>query len=486
MTHRIHLNIIQPPGYIHSLGFLDQARYARHQFRQLGAEVTIGKNRLREDAINIIFGAHLGFPASLKDRFTCVFFNLEQLGHGGAIVSRSYLELLSTSAVIDYDARNLAAYGCKAGDIPVVSFEFASYLASEKVLPIEDRPIDLLFFGGVNPRRQAIFNRIEACGWNVSLFDHPLYGEERDHFIRHSKAVFNCHFYESSRFEQARAFHTLSLGTPVISERTTRTTPPPAFEDAVSWLNDDNLEEFFTLQFMSAKWLSQVQLQLQAFAKTDAFAAWEIAYSYCTALWNLEGEEKSTRIWHPIQMNIGSGTDYKPNWLNVDTNQESHPDLVLDLKNEINFPIEMQTRGGGNFLLNKNSLSAICLNNQIENITELTCLIRNLFSLLKENGDIEFNIPYSIKNNIEKIEIQLENYTNKYWNFGWIDHHFEVTNKNFIDINKKECKEINASFLCIRMKKIKTTPWEKTIARTMLMDFGGVNPDGDYSIEISH
>ena len=41
MTCRIHLALMQPAGYIHSQGFLDQARYARHQLRRLGAEVTI-------------------------------------------------------------------------------------------------------------------------------------------------------------------------------------------------------------------------------------------------------------------------------------------------------------------------------------------------------------------------------------------------------------------------------------------------------------
>ena len=130
MATRIHLCIMQPAGYIHSQGFLDQARYARYQFRRMGAEVTIGKNRLREDSINIVFGAHLGFSASLKQRYTCVFFNLEQLGEGGASVTKDYLDLLGASAVIDYDERNLAAYGCKSGDVPVVSFQWAPYLAT--------------------------------------------------------------------------------------------------------------------------------------------------------------------------------------------------------------------------------------------------------------------------------------------------------------------------------------------------------------------
>jgi hypothetical protein len=58
----IHLAIIQPAGYVHSLGFLDQARYFRHMFRRQGAKVTMAKNRLREDAVNFVFGAHLAFP----------------------------------------------------------------------------------------------------------------------------------------------------------------------------------------------------------------------------------------------------------------------------------------------------------------------------------------------------------------------------------------------------------------------------------------
>src|SRR5471030_1676337 len=79
----IHLAIIQPAGYVHSLGFLDQARYFRHQFRRLGARVTMAKNRLREDAVNFVFGAHLGFPAEWQQRNPCVFVNREVLGADG-------------------------------------------------------------------------------------------------------------------------------------------------------------------------------------------------------------------------------------------------------------------------------------------------------------------------------------------------------------------------------------------------------------------
>ena len=64
----IHLVVMQPVGYLHSQGFLDQARHVRWQLRRLGATVTLAKNRLREDAVNLIFGAHLGFPVELQQR----------------------------------------------------------------------------------------------------------------------------------------------------------------------------------------------------------------------------------------------------------------------------------------------------------------------------------------------------------------------------------------------------------------------------------
>ena len=212
----VHLCIVQPVGYVHSLGLLDQANFFRYQFERLGATVTLGKNRLHNDAMNFVFGAHLGFDQALLRKYDCFFVNLEQIGEGGANLPADYLKLISMAPVVDYDLRNARAYSNYPNDVPLVSFQYAPYLATSSIA-LEERPIDLLFFGSVNPRRQQWISRIEACGLNVSTFDGALYGPERDHFIAQSKAVLNCHFYDSSRFEQARAFTCLSLGTPLIS-----------------------------------------------------------------------------------------------------------------------------------------------------------------------------------------------------------------------------------------------------------------------------
>src|SRR5690348_5015246 len=138
---KFHLCIQQPVGYVHSLGFLDQARYFRWQFRRLGAEVTLAKNRLRHDAVNFVFGAHLGFDGTQRQRHACIFVNLEQLGDGGAKVQPAYEQLLASSAVVDYDAYNRAAYAKDVDDVPVVPILHAPYLKPAEALPLEERPI---------------------------------------------------------------------------------------------------------------------------------------------------------------------------------------------------------------------------------------------------------------------------------------------------------------------------------------------------------
>jgi hypothetical protein len=483
MTLRIHLCIMQPPGYIHSQGFLDQARYARYQFRRLGTEVTIGKNRLREDSVNIVFGAHLGFDPSLKQRYTCVFFNLEQLGDGGANISEQYTNLLRSSPAIDYDERNLVVYGCSKGSVPIVSFEYAPYLATDQNLPLQDRPIDLLFFGSINERRKALFKRIEASGWSVSVFDHPLYGEERDQYIRQAKAVFNCHFYETSRFEQARAFHTLSLGTPVISERTERTTPPQAFENSVTWISDEQLERFFTNEFMTQAWQDRAQEQLQHFLATNPKAKWHVAQQYCQALQGIE--DKTKQVWRPEFLNLGSGKDYKLGWLNLDILERTQPDLVIDLGQQTSLPIRGKTLGGGHMLIEENSLRGIYANNVLEHVPDLPCLMTNLLALLKDDGILEVEVPYekSMTAWQDPTHLRAMNknswlyYTVWFWYLGWLNHRFEIIEFQWLDTQLKLCSEDQAAFMKLKLKKIATTPHERSIARTMIPDFCGIPND---------
>jgi len=173
-TPRIHLCLVQPPGYLHSMALLDAAQYLQHQFRRLGARVTLLKNRLVHDAVNVVFGAHLGFDLAQCRTHTCVFVNLEQLGERGAALPPAYLDLLRQSVVIDYDAGNLAAYGGRADEVPLLQFGIGGHVEALDAIPLEERPIDLLFFGSMNERRQALIRRIEATGRSVEEASHQV------------------------------------------------------------------------------------------------------------------------------------------------------------------------------------------------------------------------------------------------------------------------------------------------------------------------
>jgi hypothetical protein len=273
---------MQPAGHIHAQGFLDQAHFFRHQFGRLGANVSIANNGLRHDAINFIFGAHTGFESHLSQRFRCVFVNLEQLGSGGASVSADYVRLLSESQVVDYDESNVAAYRGEgsAGPVPIITFAYAPYLAPDPHMPIETRPVDLLFFGSINERRHRLLQEIEAAGCKVSVLPFGVYGPARDHEIRKAKAVFNCHYYDSARFEQARVFQCLSLGTPVISERTATTSSPPQFENAVFWVGTNGIRAFFENDFRAPDFADTARHRLRDFANQDVLDQYVAALAH--------------------------------------------------------------------------------------------------------------------------------------------------------------------------------------------------------------
>lgn len=481
----VHLSVTQPPGYVHALGLLDQARYVRYQLRRLGVQVTLSKNRLREDAINIVFGAHLGFPLELKRRHTCIIFNLEQLGKGGAELPPDYMQLLRHSAVIDYNPDNVQAYCVDPNEVPIVPFLYAPYLKADSAPALEDRPIDLLFFGSMNPRRQAFIRRIESTGRSVTMFDQPIYGAERDDFIRQAKAVVNCHFYESNRFEQARASHCLSLGTPFISERTSTTRPAEAFEDAVFWVDEQSLERFFADEFGQPSYYEAAYAKLARFQEHDPIEAYADLMGFALGFHKGNAPSISQGPWQPNRVNLGSGKDYRVGWLNVDVLDRAEPDLVLDLGQPIELPISRPTRFGGTVELSENCLDTIYANNVLEHVPDLPMLMGNALTLLKVDGVLEIEVPYEKALTAWQDPTHLralnENswiyYTDWFWYLGWFTHRFAILESSWLNLQLQPCQKSDAAFMRVKLQKVLTSPHERTVARVMQADFGGIEDD---------
>jgi SAM-dependent methyltransferase len=474
----VHLCIVQPASYVHSLGFIDQARYFRYQFRRLGARVSLAKNRLRHDAVNIVFGAHLGFDVTQTRRYACVFVQLEQIGEGGANLRPHYLQLLKQAAVIDYDADNVAAYSDAPQDVPLIAFQHAPYLKQEPSTPLEQRPIDLLFIGSMNDRRRAWLDRIEACGLSVSVFDGALYTEERDAFIRQAKAVVNCHFYESARFEQARVAQCLSLGTPVISERRAQTCPHAAFEDCVLWLQDDQLEPFFREEFGTPAFYEFARAALQHFERADPVEAYADALAFVAGYAKVHHEHRSAEPWRPEKINLGSGRDYKAGWLNIDILDRALPDLVLDLSAPLELPLRVDAPRSGPIELTEDSVALIYANNVLEHVPDLTRLMGNALRLLQLGGEFQIEVPYeralAAWQDPTHVRAMNENswlyYTDWFWYLGWFEHRFELSQMVWLNAQLQACEQPDAAFMRVTLRKTLTTPRERTTARTMQAD----------------
>jgi SAM-dependent methyltransferase len=476
----VHLCIVQPVGYVHSLGLLDQANFFRYQFERLGATVTLGKNRLHNDAMNFVFGAHLGFDQALLRKYDCFFVNLEQIGEGGANLPADYLKLISMAPAVDYDLRNARAYSNYPNDVPLVSFQYAPYLEASSIA-LEERPIDLLFFGSVNPRRQQWISRIEACGLNVSTFDGALYGPERDHFIAQSKAVLNCHFYDSSRFEQARAFTCLSLGTPLISEIGAATQVPAAFAESVSWVKDAELERFFTESFATPAWFAASRARLEAFRHTDPIEAYADLLAFAVGYRKGRGRD-SMPVQRSIvnRVHIGSGKDYKPGWLNLDVLESALPDVVLDLAKPLSFPHDIDSIQVGSMRLAAGEVETIYANNVLEHVPDLPMLMRNCLDLLKVGGEFVIEVPHERARTAwqDPTHVRAMNdnswlyYTDWFWYLGWFEHRFLITQYAHLNEQVQPCEPGQAAFMRVVLTKVETTLQERMRARTLRADFG--------------
>lgn len=486
----VHLCIVQPLGYVHSLGFLDQARFFRHQFRRMGADVSLAKNRLRHDAVNFVFGAHLGFDAAQRERYSCVFVNLEQLGQGGAAVSSDYLKLLAGSAVVDYHADNVAAYQQPADEVPIVSFAHAPYLAAAPcdAAALAARPIDLLFIGSMNERRRELIARIEASGRQVSLFDGPVYGPERDALIAQAKAVLNLHFYPTARFEQARAFQCLSLGTPLISERHPDAAIPPQFEDSVHWLDSAALPDFFRQHFDTPDFHAGSAAQLQAFAAHDVIGEYAEVLAFAAGYRQqhaLQMREARPGPWLPKRLHIGSGKDYRSGWLNVDILPAAQPDVVLDLAQPLALPLSIDTPQIGPTELHAQSLALIYANNVLEHVADLPRMMSNCLELLAPGGEMLIEVPYehapTAWQDPTHVRAFNENswlyYTDWFWYLGWFESRFGVRESSYLDERLQPCNRDKAHFMRMRLVKQATTLAERMKARTMQADFGGLPDD---------
>src|SRR5687767_4899549 len=163
----IHLCIVQPLGDIDALRLLDPALSLRTRLERRGIAVTIAKNRLVHDAVNVVFGANREFDPTLRDRYCCMFVNLEPLS--GA--EEGYLELLRTSPVLDCDASRAAALGTAS---TLRFFDHPELRVDRPPRGAAARGADVCLVGGSTTHRTATIARLRDAGLVVAEPTGPI------------------------------------------------------------------------------------------------------------------------------------------------------------------------------------------------------------------------------------------------------------------------------------------------------------------------
>lgn len=411
---KVNLLILQPPGYVHSLCFLDTARYLSHYLKLHGIETQLSKNRPEAAMVNIIFGAHLGVPRGWDERYCCVWFNQEQIGAGGADLPAEYLSILANSNVIDYDPANMASYPPAAAvSPPALAWRQGGFLLREHMpllhapfltpsdggRALQDRPLDLLFFGSVNAERQALIDRIQACGVDVARFDRPLYGPERDAYIAQAKAVLNIPFYAANRFEQVRVFNALSIGTPVVSLRRPGLWVDPAYEDSVHWFDANGLERFFKTQFMSNDWFESSHHQLRRWQAHDPKDAIASLARQLRRLDEIRVQRQAAPCDAPpiTHLNLRAHRHYYPDWFNVSPVSLPQADAVLNIEHEEpdGRALQIISRGGP-VIIEPGTLKALLAEVESDSIDVIMRLLSHAATLLADDGVLVLDCPLGL------------------------------------------------------------------------------------------
>ena len=164
----------------------------------------------------IVVGGHL-IPEDVPRE--AIIYNLEP----ECVLSEAAIKMLRAHPVWDWSPRN--AQKLRGHHIPVSFVMHPGYAKClTKVPHSQEKDIDLLFYGSLNPRRNRILDGIEARGFKVTA----LFGEygpntnrasERDAMMGRAKLILNLHFYEDARMlETIRIHYILANDIAVLSE----------------------------------------------------------------------------------------------------------------------------------------------------------------------------------------------------------------------------------------------------------------------------
>jgi hypothetical protein len=159
----------------------------------------------------IPFGHLYEIPESTK----YILYQLEQKKQSNWLDESYNNKIRKSIATFDYSYANFNAF---PEDVQkkLIYIPFPMTFIREKK---NNNKYDIIFYGGLNPRRNRILNRLKEVFPNRVFIVNGVCGSELNEYIKRCKIVLNIHYYDNALLETTRLNESLKFNKRIISEK---------------------------------------------------------------------------------------------------------------------------------------------------------------------------------------------------------------------------------------------------------------------------
>ena len=142
----------------------------------------------------------------------------------------------------------------------------------------------------------------------------------------------------------------------------------------------------------------------------------------------------------PRRLNIGSGRDFLPDFLNVDINDYWAPDLVADVSGDFPPATPYETKRFGKVVVKPGEFDQIIANDVLEHVPDLVKTMTNCLKLLRFGGAMDISVPFDLSYGAwqDPTHVRAFNerswiyYTDWFWYLGWTEARFAVAKLEYV------------------------------------------------------
>ncbi len=141
----------------------------------------------------------------------------------------------------------------------------------------------------------------------------------------------------------------------------------------------------------------------------------------------------------PLRINLGSGRDFRPDWLNIDHSAFWKPDLILDLNQPFAGLGPLASERFGPVILTRGAFQEILAQDLLEHLPNLVGAMTSCLNLLAVGGILRLKVPYDLSYGAwqDPTHVRAFNeqsfgyYTENFWYLGWTEARFDLTELRF-------------------------------------------------------